>query len=96
MGIGYVMDGRRVFRTLSVLENLRVGGYIHRKRPRQNGNRTQYIFELFPVLKRKAKRPSSALSGGEQQMLVLGQALMAEPKGAHVLWPSRPPVWLRG
>ena len=80
MGIGYVMDGRRVFRTLSVIENLRVGGYIHRKDRRRTNTRLEHIFDLFPVLERKAKMPSSALSGGEQQMLVVGQALMAEPR----------------
>jgi len=80
MGIGYVMDGRRVFRTLSVIENLRVGGYIHRKDRRRNVRKLEHVFELFPVLERKAKMPSSALSGGEQQMLVVGQALMAEPR----------------
>jgi branched-chain amino acid transport system ATP-binding protein len=80
MGIGYVMDGRRVFRTLSVIENLRVGGFIHRKDRRRTDTRLEHIFDLFPVLQRKAKMPSSALSGGEQQMLVVGQALMAEPR----------------
>jgi branched-chain amino acid transport system ATP-binding protein len=80
MGLGYVMEGRRIFRTLTVVENLRIGGYIHRRDRRKLQAGLQRVFELFPILQAKARSPSAALSGGEQQMLVVGQALMADPQ----------------
>jgi branched-chain amino acid transport system ATP-binding protein len=80
-GIAHVPEGHRVFTQLTVLDNLRLGAY-HRRRA---GRRTidasmKRVFELFPVLQRYAGRKAGLLSGGEQQMVAIGQALMSEPK----------------
>ncbi|MCL5734930.1 MAG: ABC transporter ATP-binding protein [Actinobacteria bacterium] len=75
-GIATVPEGRRVFTSLSVHENLLVGAYRNRKGPW----RTDTVYELFPLLAPLAKRQASALSGGEQQALAIGRALMANPR----------------
>jgi len=75
MGIALVPEGRRVFPSLSVHENLQVGAYSGRK-----GDWTiESVLELFPLLKPLVKRQASSLSGGEQQALAIGRALMANP-----------------
>jgi len=77
LGIAMVPEGRRLFPSLSVEENLLVGG----DRRRGSGHwRLATLFELFPVLADKARRPASALSGGEQQMVAIGRALMSNPR----------------
>ena len=74
-GISLVPEGRRVFASLSVLENLQVGAY--RQRP---GSWTiEAVFELFPLLRELSGRSAAVLSGGEQQTLAIGRALMANP-----------------
>jgi branched-chain amino acid transport system ATP-binding protein len=76
MGIAMVPEGRRIFPSLSVQENLQVGGY--RKVP---GPWTlDRVYELFPLLGRLARRPAAVLSGGEQQALAIGRALAANPR----------------
>jgi branched-chain amino acid transport system ATP-binding protein len=76
MGIAMVPEGRRVFQSLSVDENLRVGGFG--KRPgRWNVGR---VYELFPMLGKLSSRQAGVLSGGEQQALAIGRALMANPR----------------
>ena len=76
MGIALVPEGRRVFPSLSVYENLQIGGYSGRK-----GDWTiESVLELFPLLKPLVKRQASSLSGGEQQALAIGRALMANPE----------------
>jgi branched-chain amino acid transport system ATP-binding protein len=76
LGIAMVPEGRRVFPSLSVEENLRVGGFG--KRPgRWNAGR---VYELFPLLAKLSGRPAAVLSGGEQQALAIGRALMANPR----------------
>ncbi|MEP6916976.1 MAG: urea ABC transporter ATP-binding subunit UrtE [Acidobacteriota bacterium] len=77
LGIGYVPQGREIFPQLTVEENLRVGLGI-----RKNGSRVipPLIFELFPVLKRMMSRRGGDLSGGQQQQLAIGRALVLEPK----------------
>jgi urea transport system ATP-binding protein len=77
LGIGYVPQGREIFPQLTVEENLRVGLGI-----RKNGARTipERIFELFPVLKQMLRRRGGDLSGGQQQQLAIGRALVLEPK----------------
>ena len=78
-GISLVPEGRKVFSRLTVLENLRVGGYVRRD-PRQAAQRINEIFELFPRLAERRNQLGSALSGGEQQMLAIGRGLMSSPK----------------
>jgi branched-chain amino acid transport system ATP-binding protein len=76
-GIAMVPEGRRLFPSLSVEENLLVGG----DRRRGSGHwRLATIYDLFPALADKAKRPAGALSGGEQQMVAIGRALMSNPR----------------
>jgi urea transport system ATP-binding protein len=77
LGIGYVPQGREIFSHLTVEENLRIGLGI-----RKNGARAipDRIFDLFPVLKKMLKRLGGDLSGGQQQQLAIGRALVLEPK----------------
>jgi branched-chain amino acid transport system ATP-binding protein len=77
-GIVLVPEGRQIFTTLSVYENLLVGAY-HR-RDEQLRYDFEWVYTLFPVLKERAHQTAGTLSGGEQQMLALGRALMARPK----------------
>ena len=75
-GIALVPEGRGLFASLSVEENLLIGGQLKRPGPWTLAR----IYELFPVLAERRKLPSTALSGGQQQMAALGRALMANPK----------------
>ncbi len=77
LGIGYVPQGREIFSHLTVEENLRVGLGVRKNGPRSIPSR---IFDLFPVLKRMMKRRGGDLSGGQQQQLAIGRALVLEPK----------------
>ena len=77
LGIGYVPQGREIFSHLTVEENLRIGLGVRKNGPRTVPNR---IFELFPVLKQMLKRRGGDLSGGQQQQLAIGRALVLEPK----------------
>jgi len=77
LGIGYVPQGREIFSHLTVEENLRVGLGVRRNGPRTIPPR---IFNLFPVLKQMLKRRGGDLSGGQQQQLAIGRALVLEPK----------------
>jgi len=76
MGIALVPEGRRVFPSLTVFENLQIGAYGGRK----GDWNTDSVMELFPLLKPLVKRQASSLSGGEQQALAIGRALMANPQ----------------
>jgi branched-chain amino acid transport system ATP-binding protein len=76
MGISLVPEGRRVFPSLSVNENLQIGAYSGRKGDWD----LESVYELFPLLKPLAKRQAASLSGGEQQALAIGRALMANPR----------------
>ena len=74
-----VPEGRRIFQYLSVRENLELGAYLRRDKAEIRRD-TEKVFELFPRLKERVKQNAGTLSGGEQQMLAMGRALMASPK----------------
>jgi branched-chain amino acid transport system ATP-binding protein len=78
MGISHVPEGRRLFSSLTVLENLELGAYLPSVRPLTKES-LERVFGLFPVLKNRIHQSSGTLSGGEQQMLAIGRALMARP-----------------
>jgi branched-chain amino acid transport system ATP-binding protein len=78
-GIALVPEGRRVFPKMTVMENLSLGAYLNNDRNKIK-NDLEKVFDLFPVLKNRLKQVSGTLSGGEQQMLAMGRALMARPK----------------
>jgi len=77
-GVGYSPEGRRVFPQLSVLDNLRVGGITRAKS--ELPGRIERIYGYFPRLKERADQRAGSLSGGEQQMLAIGRALMSKPR----------------
>jgi branched-chain amino acid transport system ATP-binding protein len=77
-GIAFVPQGARVFRDLTVFENLRMGGYT--LGPAIHGKRIEEVLDLFPVLRERRTQRAAALSGGERQMLAFGMALMLRPK----------------
>lgn len=80
-GVVQVPEGRHIFPNMSVGENLSMGAFQRTKAPRSEVNDdTERIFGLFPVLKERRKQAGGTLSGGEQQMLAIGRALMARPK----------------
>jgi branched-chain amino acid transport system ATP-binding protein len=78
-GLAHVPEGRMIFANLTVLENLQMGAYLRRDRhnfPKE----LAYIFRIFPRLEERLKQTAGTLSGGEQQMLAIGRALMSKPK----------------
>lgn len=79
-GIGHVPQGRHIFPTLSVLDNLMMGAYITRKPKGEIQGNLEWIYKLFPILKERKEQRAGTLSGGEQQMLAIGRALMGGPK----------------
>lgn len=78
LGISHVPEGRRLFTTLTVEENLELGAFQQKNRSLRSES-MQEVFHLFPVLKGKIRQPAGSLSGGEQQMLAIGRAIMARP-----------------
>jgi branched-chain amino acid transport system ATP-binding protein len=79
LGLGHVPEGRMVFANLTVEENLAMGAYLLRDPAKAAANR-EYVFGIFPRLKERIRQTAGTLSGGEQQMLAIGRALMGEPK----------------
>ncbi len=79
LGLAHAPEGRMIFANLTVMENLLMGAYLRRDRasfPKE----LEYIFAIFPRLKEREKQVAGTLSGGEQQMLAIGRALMSKPK----------------
>ncbi|WP_257315398.1 ABC transporter ATP-binding protein [Shinella pollutisoli] len=79
MGIVNVPEGRRLFKLMTVRENLRLGAYLDRD-SRRVADGIEEVFDRFPILREKQHQPSGKLSGGQQQMVAIGRALMARPK----------------
>jgi branched-chain amino acid transport system ATP-binding protein len=79
LGVAQSPEGRRIFPRMSVRENLDMGAFIRRDAAAQREDMDR-IMELFPILKERARQAAGTLSGGEQQMLAMGRALMARPK----------------
>jgi len=78
-GLAYVPENKRLFPRLSVADNLRLGSYLYRKEPDRNAP-LERVFALFPRLKERLPQRAETLSGGEQQMLAIGRALMTRPR----------------
>ena len=78
LGISQVPEGRRIFPDMTVYENLKIGSYNHKARSRKEKN-LETVFEHFPILKRRKNQLARTLSGGEQQMVAVGSALMSDP-----------------
>jgi branched-chain amino acid transport system ATP-binding protein len=81
-GVSFVAEERAIFAPMSVMDNLILGGYCRRGREKkeERENNLMTVFNLFPVLKSRKKQKAGTLSGGEQQMLAVGRALMSNPK----------------
>jgi len=83
MGVSHVPEGRRIFPWLTVRENLEMGAFSRssglRFKDSDIGKRLERVYEIFPILKEREKQSGGTLSGGEQQMLAIGRALMSEP-----------------
>lgn len=81
-GISLVPEGRLLFPPMSILDNLRLGAYLRYRNSEkeQIEEDIQEVMDLFPILRERAKQPAGTMSGGEQQMLAIGRALMARPR----------------
>ena len=79
MGIAHVPEGRQVFARMTVFENMEMGAYLETDKARMRNN-IEMVYDYFPVLKDRASQKAGTLSGGEQQMLAMGRALMSNPQ----------------
>jgi len=79
-GVSQAPEGRKVFSTLTVEENLNLGAYTRKKKTAEVTESKERVFSLFPILKERRKQLAGTLSGGEQQMLAIGRALMSNPR----------------
>ena len=79
LGISQVPEGRRIFPDMSVMNNLIIGSYNRKARSKREQN-LEEMYELFPILRARRKQLAKTLSGGEQQMLVIGRGLMSDPR----------------
>ena len=80
IGLSHVPEGRQIFGTLTVRQNLMLGAYAHRAKKEEMGRRFNFVFNLFPILKTRLTQKAGTMSGGEQQMLAIGRGLMSQPK----------------
>lgn len=79
-GIGHVPQGRHIFPTLSVIDNLMMGAYLRRSEKKEIKKELERVYQLLPILKERIHQRAGTLSGGEQQMLSIGRAMMGHPK----------------
>ena len=80
LGISHCPEGRMLFPELTVQKNLELGAYVHRRKGDLVEETKNEVFELFPRLKERSKQAAGTMSGGEQQMLAIGRALMSKPR----------------
>jgi branched-chain amino acid transport system ATP-binding protein len=87
-GLVHCPEGRKLFPGMSVLKNLTLGAYVHRRDSKGTQRSLEEVFELFPILNEKKDMPAGSLSGGQQQMVAIGRALMGRPKALLLDEPS--------
>jgi branched-chain amino acid transport system ATP-binding protein len=87
LGLSHIPEGRKLFTEMSVRENLEMGAYPKRAWA-QKAETLKWVYEIFPILKERAKQLARTLSGGEQQMLAMGRGLMSRPKMCIIDEPS--------
>jgi branched-chain amino acid transport system ATP-binding protein len=87
-GVVHCPEGRKLFPGMSVEKNLRLGAYVHRADRAGIDRNLDEVFTLFPILKEKRDNPAGSLSGGQQQMVAIGRALMSRPKALLLDEPS--------
>jgi branched-chain amino acid transport system ATP-binding protein len=87
-GVVQCPEGRKLFPGMSVLKNLRLGAYVHRRDRAGNEKRLDEVFSLFPILNEKKDDPAGSLSGGQQQMVAIGRSMMGRPKALLLDEPS--------
>lgn len=88
LGVVQCPEGRKLFPQMSVLKNLMLGAYVHRRDKAGNLARLDEVLELFPILAAKRAEPAGSLSGGQQQMVAIGRALMGRPRALLLDEPS--------
>ncbi|MEN3293384.1 MAG: branched-chain amino acid transport system ATP-binding protein [Burkholderiales bacterium] len=87
-GVVHCPEGRKLFPGMSVQKNLTLGAYVHRKDKQGISRTLEEVFSLFPILYEKKDAPAGSLSGGQQQMVAIGRALMGRPKALLLDEPS--------